>query len=260
MLPLPTPTPKRSRKGGAAAKNAAAAAATAAATSALRQPTYGKYIILSVRATHVYSLEEIVEVGAVVVDAVTFNILQTFQSVVRPSVLPCLSKATEEKHSYTYMDLEINFATVLRMFLLDLAAHFDTSLFVCVGNHHLAKYLLGQILLEQSVSREFPMDLWEQRKAHFTQFCNLNDVMAKLQRQRGHEGMRRGLEHYNDIHYLLSSFQHAYDREEAKKWRCVDKAAAIIPIIKSLTEALGSPLMPTMRMSASGHAAESILP
>lgn len=216
------------------------------ATSSL----YTHYLLTYFRTAKILTVEEIVQVGAVAVDATTLDVVGEFQSSVWPSLLRAAPSAlqrevlTDSEEEGDAQTLHASFARVLQFFLGDfewIDSRGGKALVIVLNNHQMKRLYCGQLMIEKAVGR---MDAFPQPKrlALFDNFCSLEDVLydtyeLKL-RHRPVTGFRK------DLQYLYFYFD--LDADNLSLETALDSATALLPLLKKVAHRLkGKQFYPT---------------
>lgn len=210
---------------------------------------YRYYIVLHLRSTKLFSIEEIVQVGIIVVDAETFGVVFAFESLVKPSLLSDVSSTTRHTLGINYEDLVFDFSHVLEFLLRDLdwaMKEEGGALLVTLGNHQLHNLLRGQILIENALGKMDVFYAAPERLQLFNAYCNLEDVFYTTNACQLPAKPIRGFQDH--LEYLYFYFRLDFKETNRMPPRAVDRALALLPIMKILSRRLGRPLYPTLRL------------
>lgn len=213
---------------------------------------YRHYLVLHIRSTKLYSIEEIVQIGAVIVNAGNFELEGAFETLVRPSILSDISPATRQKFGFCYEELDIDFTHVLKWLLNDLAWALGGGgggiLIVTLGTREMYNLLCGQLAIEQAMGKmtSFPQP---ERLHMFESYCNLEAVFS----QTNHFGAtcKSGRRSGGDsLAFLYAHFKLEYGEAERAPRRAIDRAMALVPIMKLLVQRYlyNRPLFPTSQL------------
>lgn len=211
---------------------------------------YRYYVILHLRSTKVASVEEIVQVGLVVVDAVTFDEVFAFESLVKPSILNTISSTTSRTIGCNVDELYFDFSHVLEFILRDLewALKDEEALLITLGNRHLQTLFRGQIMIECALGKMGRLCENTEWLEFFTVYCNLEDsFFAKYGIRLPSKPLRGFQDHLEYIYFYLKL---NFDEALRAPARSVDRALAIVPLLKCMASK-ERPLYPNTKYSIS---------
>lgn len=204
--------------------------------------TFQFYIILDFRTTKIHNVEEIVELGLVITKTNYLGALYTYSTFVKPTILKRVSNDSQVRHGITYNSQNPDFSKVLDLLtskISFIANILEYSLIVVPDRCIMESIFPGQCEIIQRLNGLFPpsknMDV-------FQQWCCLRDMYG-IVRDMAINTQNYTIETFNKEYYnTYSGLVGIYSR-------CVDRANALIPLMKMYSFILQRNLFPTTIMS-----------
>jgi hypothetical protein len=179
------------------------------------QSEHKYYIILDVKTTRLYNVQEIIDFAAAVVDKRSFRVLRKYYTYVRPLVLNEIARKTKVNYHVELNDC-INGSTMceaLEQCFEKFAEFIDCSLIVTMGNYQLGRALPGALLLSEAMSLENrEIGPFDQLK----QWCNLIEIFqdntGSLIEQKYGPAINQMLTYYNLRHIRINRVTDQIDK------------------------------------------------
>ena len=210
------------------------------------------YIILDIRTTKIYNVEEIIEIGLAITKSDYIGPLYSYNTFVKPCILKRVSSESQLKHGITYDPQAHKFGYILDLLTSKIpfiANALENGLIIIADKIIMEQYFPGQCELIQSMNdSKFPPV--KEMKA-FQQWCCIRDMYGVV-RDIAISTQNYTVDKFNKEYYkTYSGLVKIYPR-------CVDKANALIPLLRMYSLILQRQFFPTTMVSIPSFQAEQV--
>jgi hypothetical protein len=214
--------------------------------------TFQFYVILELRTTRVYNVEEVVELGIVVTKVDCLSPMYVFNTFVKPTILQRISKTSQLHYGIEPPHVtENDFSKVLTLITSQdpLVAHaLENGLLIISDKQIMERDFPGQCEIIQRFDLPFPSEV---EMNPFYQWCCLRDLFGIVRdvalHVQGYSADKFTKEYYKTFGGLVNIYS-----------RCAEKATALIPLLRMYTLILERQLFPTTQVIRSSNRYSSL--